>query len=147
MLFKNFPLRLIQNKNLTVVFASSSDPPHSTEEPRHEQTPGLLSTTASTLCCRCGCCHASSALLPPPGRFKLKPCPVSESAAHTGAAACGTQTHHLLDTHACPVFTLLTWLKYQSGLNHALKAHSLLSTKQQLLWMSWTSKENDLLMP
>ncbi|XP_074470606.1 zinc finger protein 385D-like isoform X3 [Sebastes fasciatus] len=91
----------------------AADSSRSTEEPRPDQTSGLLPPTASTLRCRC---HGNAAPLLSPPCLELEPRPVSESAPPPGAAASGPWTH-LFNTHAGAVFPLLTPATSQSALN------------------------------
>ncbi|XP_040910180.1 zinc finger protein 385D-like isoform X1 [Toxotes jaculatrix] len=82
----------------------AADSAGSTEEPRPDQTSGLVSPTASAFHCRR---HGHAAPLPSPACLKLEPCPVSESAPSPGTAASSPWTH-LFNTHTSPVLSLLT---------------------------------------
>ncbi|XP_035810892.2 zinc finger protein 385D-like isoform X2 [Amphiprion ocellaris] len=93
----------------------AADKTDTTEEPRPDQTSGLLPPAASALRRRC---HGIVAPFPPPTCLKLGPRPVSQSAPSSGAAPSGPWTH-LLNTHISSVFPLLTPSMSQSVLNYS----------------------------
>ncbi|KAM9384964.1 zinc finger protein 385D-like isoform 2-T2 [Pholidichthys leucotaenia] len=89
-----------------------------TEEPRPDQTSGLLSHTAPALSCRC---HGFITPIPPPACLKLQPRPLSQPTPPTGAASSGTRTH-LRSTHVSSVFPLLTPISDSISFELRLKA-------------------------
>lgn len=98
-----------------LIFNLSSDLSSSTKDPGPDQTSGLMSHTASTLCC---CCHAVTALLPSLPCLKFKPHPVSVSAPPPAAPAPVSWTH-LFNTYTGSVFPLLTLSNSQWALNYS----------------------------